>query len=144
MQLHEVKSDHPGRKSKRVGRGGKRGTTSGHGQKGQKSRAGRSIKPNVREMLLRFPKLRGINFKSTKSKVYPISLDMLQKMVEDKEMVTTAWVIKKGLVKKSGGKNPSVKILDGKNEFTKSITIKGIPVSESAKKHIIANGGIIE
>ncbi len=144
MQLHEVKSDHPGRKSKRVGRGGKRGTTSGHGQKGQKSRAGRSIKPNVREMLLRFPKLRGINFKSTKQKVYPVSLDMLQKVVENKEVITVAWLIKNGLVKKSGGKNPSVKILDGRNEFTKSVTIKGVSVSESAKKRVVTNGGTIE
>ncbi|MEK7498586.1 MAG: uL15 family ribosomal protein [Patescibacteria group bacterium] len=144
MQLHEVKSDHPGRKSKRVGRGGKRGTTSGHGQKGQKSRAGRSIKPNVREMLLRFPKLRGINFKSTKQKVYPVSLDMLQKVVENKEVITVAWLIKYGLVKKSGGKNPSVKILDGRNEFTKSVTIKGVSVSESAKKRVVTNGGTIE
>jgi len=144
MQLHEVKSDHPGRKSKRVGRGGKRGTTSGHGQKGQKSRAGRSIKPNVREMLLRFPKLRGINFKSTKPKVYPVSLDMLEKVAENKEVVTVAWLIKKGLIKKSGGKNPSVKILDGKNEFTKLITIKGILISKSAQKRIVASGGTIE
>ncbi|MBI5421159.1 MAG: uL15 family ribosomal protein [Parcubacteria group bacterium] len=144
MQLHEVKSEHPGRKSKRVGRGGKRGTTSGHGQKGQKSRAGKSIKPNVREMLLRFPKLRGINFKSTKAKVYPISLDMLGKVVENKEVVTLQWLLKKRLAKKSGGKSPSVKILDGKVEFTKVITVKGVSVSESAKKRILDQGGTIE
>ncbi|MBI5153398.1 MAG: uL15 family ribosomal protein [Parcubacteria group bacterium] len=144
MQLHEIKPEHPGRKSKRVGRGGKRGTTSGHGQKGQKSRAGKSIKPNVREMLLRFPKLRGIHFKSTKSKVFPVSLDVLEKIVENNETVTVASLLKKGLVKKIGGKNPFVKVLDGKNVFTKSIIIKGIPVSESAKKRIIAVGGTIE
>ncbi len=127
-----------------MGRGGKRGTTSGHGQKGQKSRAGRSIKPNVREMLLRFPKLRGINFKSTKQKVYPVSLDLLEGIAENKEVVTVQWLLKKGLVKKSGGKNPRVKILDGKKEFTKSITIKGIPISESAKTRITTKGGSSE
>ncbi|KPJ73361.1 50S ribosomal protein L15, partial [Parcubacteria bacterium DG_74_1] len=49
MQLHEIKPIHKLKKSKRIGRGGKRGTYSGRGIKGQKSRAGRRFKPVIRE-----------------------------------------------------------------------------------------------
>ena len=36
MQLHDLKKEYTQKGKKRVGRGGKRGTTSGHGTKGQK------------------------------------------------------------------------------------------------------------
>jgi large subunit ribosomal protein L15 len=64
MQLHELKPIHKSKKRKRVGRGGKRGTFAGRGQKGQRSRAGRKMKPVVRELIKRYPKLRGYKFKS--------------------------------------------------------------------------------
>lgn len=71
MQLHELKPIHKAKKGKRVGRGGKRGTYSGRGQKGQKSRAGRKLKPIVRELIKRYPKLRGYKFKArTKTQKY--------------------------------------------------------------------------
>jgi len=42
MQLHQLKPNHKKKSRKRVGRGGKKGTYSGKGMKGQKSRAGKS------------------------------------------------------------------------------------------------------
>ena len=42
-----------------MGRGGKRGTTSGRGQKGQGAHAGRGIRPAERDYIQRLPKLRG-------------------------------------------------------------------------------------
>lgn len=59
MQLHELQPKHKLKKQKRIGRGGKRGTYSGRGIKGQKSRAGRKLKPAIREFIKRYPKLRG-------------------------------------------------------------------------------------
>lgn len=64
MQLHELKPKHKRKKRKRVGRGGKRGTYSGRGIKGQKARAGRRLKPVIRELIKRYPKLRGYKFKA--------------------------------------------------------------------------------
>ena len=64
MQLYEIKPIHRLKKPKRVGRGGKRGTYSGHGIKGQRSRAGRRFKPIIRELIKKYPKLRGYKFKS--------------------------------------------------------------------------------
>ena len=63
MQLYELKPNHKNKKHKRVGRGGKRGTTSGKGTKGQKSRAGHRIRPAERDLIQRLPKLKGFNNK---------------------------------------------------------------------------------
>lgn len=59
MQLHQISPLHKLKESKRVGRGGKRGTYSGRGMKGQKARAGRRIRSQFRDFVLRVPKLRG-------------------------------------------------------------------------------------
>jgi len=64
MQLHQVQPIHKNKSKKRVGRGGKRGTYSGRGMKGQKSRAGRKIRPAVRDLIQRTPKLRGTSDKA--------------------------------------------------------------------------------
>ena len=68
MRLHELKPFHPNKSHKRVGRGGKRGTTSGHGTKGQKSRAGHKIRPAERDLIQRLPKLRGFANKVKRGK----------------------------------------------------------------------------
>jgi large subunit ribosomal protein L15 len=62
MQLHELRPIHKPHKKKRIGRGGKKGTYSGKGIKGQKSRAGRKFKPLIREIIKRYPKKRGYKF----------------------------------------------------------------------------------
>lgn len=63
MQLHELKPIHLNKTEKRVGRGGKRGTTSGKGTKGQSARTGHKIRPAVRDLMQRIPKLRGVKNK---------------------------------------------------------------------------------
>jgi large subunit ribosomal protein L15 len=45
MQIHTLSSNLSQKSRKRIGRGGKRGTYSGKGQKGQKSRSGANISP---------------------------------------------------------------------------------------------------
>lgn len=67
MQLHELKSKTPRKKSRQVGRGGKRGKTAGRGTKGQNARAGRKKRPELRDFIKRFPKLRGRGINSLKS-----------------------------------------------------------------------------
>jgi len=59
MKLHDIRSLFRVYKKRRVGRGGKRGKTSGRGMKGQKSRAGRRIRPAIRDVMKKFPKKRG-------------------------------------------------------------------------------------
>ena len=59
MQIHELKPKNKIKRGKRVGRGGKKGSCSGKGMKGQKSRAGRKFQPIIRELIKRYPKLKG-------------------------------------------------------------------------------------
>ena len=60
MMLHEIQSTDAKKSKKRIGRGGKRGTYSGKGVKGQKSRAGSKIRPAIRDIMNQTPKLRGV------------------------------------------------------------------------------------
>jgi len=75
MQLHQLQANHPNYGKKRVGRGGKRGTASGRGTKGQHSRAGRRIRPAERDFIQRLPKLRGVrNVANTARKARELAL----------------------------------------------------------------------
>src|SRR3989344_9364029 len=131
MQLHELKPNHPLRRKKvRVGRGGKRGTTSGKGQKGQKARAGRKMRPAERDYIQRLPKLRGIKNKPTSPKLEVLNLSDLSKYAKDGVINGTIL-----------GKR--VKIL-GSGEIKEKITIEGLPVSKSAKEKIEAAGGQVK
>ena len=57
--ITHTKRNTPNKKSRRVGRGGKRGKTSGRGTKGQKARAGRKLRPELRDTIKKIPKMRG-------------------------------------------------------------------------------------
>src|SRR5579862_108293 len=76
MKLHSLKST-KGRESRRIGRGGKRGTTSGRGTKGQRSRSGRRIRPAERDLIIRLPKLRGFRNKIKSDKPTVLNLSDL-------------------------------------------------------------------
>lgn len=66
MQLHELAPTYPNKARRRIGRGYTRGKKAGKGQKGQKSRAGHSIRPAEKDLIQRLPKLRGFKNKSYK------------------------------------------------------------------------------
>lgn len=133
MQLHELKPRHKSKKIKRIGRGGKRGTYSGRGMKGQKSRAGHKIRPEIRDFIKKTPKRRGYRFKSIKEKPQVVNLKDLEKNFGAGEKVTPEILLEKGLICRIKGKIPEIKIL-GKGKLTKKITIEGCRTSKSAEK----------
>ncbi len=146
MQLHELKRKNKNKDQKRVGRGGKRGTYSGKGMKGQKSRAGARFEPVVRYLVKKYPKLRGYRYGSVseKNKLEAVfNLPMLEKNFDSGEEVNPQVLIEKKLVRKMKGKVPEIKIL-GKGEITKNLNIKNCKVSDSARKKIEKAGGKIE
>jgi len=147
MQLHELKPIHRPKRKKRVGRGGKRGTYSGRGIKGQKSRAGRKLKPLIREVVKRYPKLRGYRFKSKtknqKSKIAIVNLIVLEKIFNSGEKITPKILLERKAIDKIKGKMPIVKIL-GKGELTKALIIENCDVSKSAKIIIEKAGGVVK
>jgi large subunit ribosomal protein L15 len=140
MQLHEIRPKHKLKKRKRVGRGGKRGTYSGKGLKGQKARAGKRLKPVIRELIKRYPKLRGYKQKSFGERSMILNIENLEKKFEAGEVVNPKTLIEKKLIRKIKGKVPKVKIL-GKGKLTKKLIIENCQISKSAKESIEKGGG---
>ena len=140
MQLNDLKRKNDVRKDvKRVGRGGKRGTTSGHGQKGQKSRSGHRIRPAERDLIIRLPKLRGIKNRVLFTKAVAINVGELVRLFP-KGVVNKATLVELGMIRNS---RMPVKIL-GNGEIKKAMTIEGIEISAEARKKIEAAGGSIK
>ncbi|NCN53035.1 50S ribosomal protein L15 [Candidatus Wolfebacteria bacterium] len=121
-------SKNKNKKLKRIARGGKRGVTSGRGQKGQSSRAGNRRRPAERDLLIRLPKLRGYKNNSIRERTRALTLTDLSKY---KEEVLTP--------KELG----NVKVV-GTGELKKKVTLKGVKVSKTALELIKKAGGKVE
>ena len=147
MRAHQIKPKHKTKKRKRVGRGGKRGTYSGKGMKGQKARAGRKMQPVVRELIKKYPKLRGYKFrikiKDEKFKITPVNLEQIEKIFKESEIVNPKTLSEKKIIRKIKGKTPKVKILS-KGELSKKLIIENCLLSKQAKEKIEKAGGIIK
>lgn len=133
MQLHQIKPIHKQKSRKRVGRGGKHGSYSGRGIKGQKSRAGRKLRPEIRDFIKKIPKKRGYRFKAIKSKPEIINLRDLEKYFNEEDVVSPEILLEKGLISRIKGRVPEVKIL-GSGELKKKLKIEGCKMSKSAEK----------
>ena len=143
MQLHELKPIHKLKKKKRVGRGGKRGTYSGRGQKGQKSRSGKRLKPMIRELIKRYPKLRGYKFRKRAQKTVAVDYQLLEKKFGAKAVISPKILLERKLIRRIKGVVPVIKIL-ARGKITKPLIVENCQVSKSAKKMIEEAGGTIK
>jgi len=147
MQLNQIKPKTKKKVKKLIGRGGKRGTYSGKGLKGQKSRAGHKMRPELRDIIKKIPKKRGYRFKSFKIRPVTVNLELLEKHFKDNEKVHPKALLEKGVIAKISGFLPEVKILaGGKNlltggDFTKKLLVSECQISKSAKEKIEKAGG---
>ncbi len=144
MQLHNLARKNPNTPRPLVGRGGKRGKTSGRGTKGQKARAGNKKRPELRDFIKRIPKLRGEG-KSGGNRSFapiavPVGLSALEKAFKAGDRIEPATLVAKGLVEKIDGNYPRVKIL-ANGEVTKAFTVSGVEASASAKAALEKAGG---
>ncbi|MFA5132356.1 MAG: uL15 family ribosomal protein [Candidatus Paceibacterota bacterium] len=144
MQIHEIKRVHANKKSKLVGRGGTRGKTSGHGGKGQTARAGHRVRPAMRDIIKKLPKLRGHGKNRSVSVFYRgpeavVNVGVLN-VFKTGDVVTPTALIAKGLIGESFGKNPKVKIL-GNGELTVALSFERCDVSKTAQEKIEKVGG---
>ena len=130
MQLHTIGSSNK-KSRRRVGRGGKRGTTSGHGTKGQKSRSGHRIRPAERDLIQRLPKMRGHRNLAKSEKLPIINVGGLKH------------VLKQGSIVSEESLGGRFKILGG-GTVDMALTVRDLPVSKDAKKKIVAAGGTVE
>jgi len=131
------------KKKKRIGRGGKKGNYSGRGMKGQKSRAGRKIRPALRDIILKFPQIRGKGFKKLKEEIYIVNLKDINEKFNEGDYIDFEALKKIVKIKKSD-KNPKIKIL-GNGELTKKFVFSSkLLFSNRAKQKIINSGSNIE
>lgn len=148
MQAHELKTRTPRAVKKLVGRGGKRGKTSGRGTKGQDARAGHRKRPQMRDTIKKLPKLRGEGvsrnqFKTEFVHYVVLNIGVLNLEFKSGDRVTPKVLLEHALVEKKGNNVPKVKIL-GKGELDKKLDIRGCLVSESAKAIIEKLGGTVK
>lgn len=156
MQLNTLKPRKIRPGTKRVGRGGKRGTTSGHGTKGQKGRAGASVRPGFRggdnRIWQLFPKQRGAGKKPGNSRphrkhryysitrIKPFALNLVAlEAFKDGDTVSPKTLAAKGLV---GLSVTNIKIL-GTGDLSRKLSFEGVAVSASAKAKIEKAGGTV-
>ncbi len=146
MQSNTLAASSPRIRSTRVGRGGKRGKTSGRGTKGQNARAGHRKRPEMRDLIKKLPKLRGHGknrsrtVRSNRSSYAPVNLSALELNFQAGDAITPETLYKKGLIRARGGKLSYVKIL-GTGTLTKALTFSDVVASDAAKKAVEAAGG---
>ena len=148
VQLHTLTKS-PARKTKRrIGRGGKRGKTSGHGHKGQKQHGRHGIRPALRDMLKKLPKRRGYGknrartVNSARITHTPVNLSQLESVFSDGDTVSPATLVAQGVVSTRSGRVPAVKIL-GRGKLTKRVTVEKCATSASARAAIENAGGTV-
>ena len=138
MQLHQLKPTYRKYKKPRVGRGGKRGTYSGRGTKGQKARAGRRIRPAERDLIQRLPKLRGFKNRPVSEKPQIVNVGDLEKSVKG-NIINPKVLHQAGLIRSA---RKPVKVL-GDGEIKKPFTFEKVQVSKKAREKIGASAGRI-
>lgn len=145
VQIHTLAPITARTSRKRIGRGGKRGTYSGKGVKGQLARAGRKLRPELRDTIKKLPKLRGrgVNiFTSTEIKPMIVNLGDISSAFAADSVITSGMLLEKGLVRRIGGKTPRVKIL-AHGALDKKLSFKGVTLSATAKAAVEKAGGAI-
>ena len=146
MQIHNLKRTHPNKRSVSIGRGGRRGKTSGRGGKGQTARAGHKIRPEIRDLIKKLPKLRGrgknIN-RSFEKRPVVFNISVLEKNFADGETVSPATLVEKNLLQLTEGQLPKVKIL-GSGDLTKKLSFENCLFSRSAKVAVEKAGGSVK
>ena len=144
--LHTISTTR--KKKKRIGRGGARGTRAGRGNKGQRSRAGRRIRPAIRDELARIPKRRGHNKNRArgvrnKDPVRSVTLALLERHFQEKDIVTPKILTDRDLITKVKGSVPSVKIV-ARGDLAIPLNIRRCGVSAGARQKIETAGGTIQ
>ncbi len=133
----------PHKSSKRLGRGiaSGRGKTAGRGTKGQGSRTGSTRRPGFEggqnPLMQQLPKLHGFNTLKIKSEnVFIGQLEQFANKIVDTVLLSESKLISNPYV--------NVKLLVGKGELTKKVTVKLASASVKAVEIVQKNGGSFE
>lgn len=156
MNLSNIQPKTKRKAKKRVGRGGKKGTFSGKGTKGQKSRAGAYVRPGFRggdnRIWQLFPKQRGASkkpgnssphkkhrfFQLRKGKFAVLNVEFFNRF-NDNDTINPEMLAGGGF---DIGGSKKIKIL-GTGKLSKKLKFEGFIYSETAKTKIESAGGSI-
>lgn len=146
--MHSLKRPQGILKSRRVGRGGTRGKTSGRGGKGQNARAGAKKRPEWRDIIKKIPKRRGYGRNRSHTAVPRIpfagvNFDSIVRNFKKGDIVTPLALVRAGLVRRIGGKIPPVKVL-ARGELSLALAFENVLVSSAAKEKIEKAGGSVK
>lgn len=136
------------RPKRRVGRGQSSGAgkTSGKGGKGQTARAGAKIRPALRDIIKKIPKLRGHGKNrgrtvwEKKPRPVTVTLAQLDRAFAAGAEITPKDIVARGIIA-SGTALPKVKLVGA--SVTKKFSVKGAFVSAGAKAAIEKAGGSV-
>ncbi|MES2134852.1 MAG: uL15m family ribosomal protein [Patescibacteria group bacterium] len=147
MELHTLTRTKSNKATRRVGRGGKRGKTSGRGSKGQKSRAGAKFRPEWRDIIKKIPKRRGYGRNRSRTAVprirfATVNFDTLSRQFKAGDIITPIALVKAGAVRRISGKVPPIKIL-ARGEISMKLAFEDVLISEVAKTLIEKAGGTV-
>jgi large subunit ribosomal protein L15 len=145
MRLHDLKPNRGAvKRRKRIGCGESsgHGKTSCKGNKGQKARAGKGIRPGFEggqmPLFRRLPK-KGFSNAAFKTVFEVVNLSSLEKAFEDGATVNEETLREKGLVNRVCD---AVKIL-GNGDLTRKLNVQASHVSRSAREKIEKAGGTV-
>lgn len=146
MQVHTLQPKTKRKSTKRVGRSGNHGKTSGRGHKGQKARG--VPRPAIRDIIKKIPKRRGYGKNRAKSLGAPtllanINVGVLNEKFEAGAVISPATLYKAGIIRKQKGNLPRVKIL-GQGDLDKKLVCVRCDVSAIAREKIEKAGGVIK
>jgi large subunit ribosomal protein L15 len=97
----------------------------------------------IREIIKRYPKLKGYRREVIADNTVVVNLDTLDKNLKDGDIITPENLLKKGIIRMIKGKAPEVKIL-GSGKISKKIIVEKCKISKSAKEAIEKAGGSIK
>ena len=121
MQAHQLTKFK--KNARRIGRGGKRGSYSGRGIKGQKSRAGRRIRPAIRDIIKKIHKRRGYGRNRARSAAFisgtqTVTVSSIARKFKSGSHITLKNLMESRLVRRDGKVLPLVKIVGSrKSDF---------------------------
>jgi large subunit ribosomal protein L15 len=125
MQAHTLRKNNKTKTKLRRGRGGKRGTFSGRGIKGQKARAGHKIRPQVRDLIVKMPKRKGHAHSSRPRNEVSVSTFQIKRVFKSNDAVNPKSLLQHNLIKRVHGKLPQVVKIIGPKEVISGFKITG-------------------
>ena len=145
MQIHSIARKTKNKKHRQIGRGGRHAKTAGRGTKGQLARSGRKLRPELRDIIKKLPKLRGRGKNVNKSfEVKPVFVSLAKLSVfKAGETVSPRTLLEKGVTQLMKGRIPKVKILST-GTLDKAINIESCTISKAAQLLVEKAGGTVK